>query len=263
MRSIGALVALCLGVFVSGSGSAQDRSSFPDQSVAQNLASVGRAPAAVSAPRPPWSAIGRVNRRPGGFCSGTLIAPDKVLTTANCLWDRSMGRWFAASDLHFLAGYHLGSSIEHRGVVAMEIPESVEINRRGYPKRPRNDWAVLTLERPIAANGKIRPIKKIRLGKRPRPGRLGPLVRAGFSPLRPHALTTARCRAVAFFNGSALMHSCSAVKAESGFPILVRTGAGWRVLGLQMTTFNRNKKSNGIGMALLVTAMSTSVQIRY
>ena len=267
MRSGFALVAACLGILIPGPVSAQEN--FPvanqvpvaDRAMAQNLAAVGRA--AMPAPRPPWSAIGRINRTPGGFCSGTLIAPDRVLTTANCLWDRSMGRWFHPGDLHFLAGYHLGKYIEYRRVVAMEFAQGVEINQRGYPRRASNDWAVLTLARPIAANGKIYPIKKIRLAKRPRPGRLGPLVRAGFSPLRPHALTTARCRAVAFFNRSALMHSCGAVSADSGFPILVQTSDGWRVLGLQMTTYNRDAKKNSIGMVLLVTAMSKNVQIRY
>jgi protease YdgD len=236
----------------------QDRASVPDQLVAQSLASM-----AVPAPRPPWSAIGRINRRPGGFCSGTLIAPDRVLTTANCLWNKPMGQWFHARDLHFLAGYHLGGHIEYRRVVAMEFSKGVEINQRGYPRQASNDWAVLTLARPIAASYMIQPIAKIRLNRRPRPGRLGPLVRAGFSPLRPHALTSARCRAVAFFNRSALMHSCNAVYADSGLPMFVRTSDGWRVLGLQMTTYNKNKKHNGIGMALLVTAMSKRTQIRY
>ncbi len=261
MRLVCALVVSCLGVFVSGPVSAQESVPVSNQLMAQNLATV--APAFVPAPRPPWSAIGRVNRRPGGFCSGTLIAPDRVLTTANCLWNENMGQWLAARDLHFLAGYHLGAYIEYRRVAAMEFSESVEINRHGYPKRPSNDWAVLTLDRPIAANGKIRPIAKIKLKRRPRPARLGSLVRAGFSPFRPHVLTTQRCRAVAFFNRSALMHSCSAVNADSGFPIFVRTSDGWRVLGLQMTTHRRHAKSNSIGMALLVTAMSERVQIRY
>ncbi|MDX1486214.1 MAG: trypsin-like serine protease [Alphaproteobacteria bacterium] len=271
MRFVVALVVLSLGVFSSGGVSAEERTpiSNQQQQAEGQLASQGYALAvphwyrAAPAPRPPFSAIGRINRRGGGFCSGTLVAYDRVLTTARCLWNRSLGQWYFAGDLHFLAGYHLGGHIEHRRVVSMEFSESLRVNSRGRPRRASNDWAILTLDRPIAASHKIQPVEMIKLRRRPRPGRIGPLVRAGFSPLKPHALTMSHCRAVAFFNRQALMHSCKAIYADSGHPIFVNTSDGWRILGLQMATYNRDAKSNGIGMALLVTAMSKRVQIRY
>ncbi|MEK9722387.1 MAG: trypsin-like serine protease [Rhodospirillaceae bacterium] len=36
----------------------------------------------------PWRAVGRVNKRTGGHCTGTLIAADQVLTAAHCLWHK-------------------------------------------------------------------------------------------------------------------------------------------------------------------------------
>ena len=35
-----------------------------------------------------WEAVGRLDRKGEGFCTGALIAPDIVLTAAHCLYDR-------------------------------------------------------------------------------------------------------------------------------------------------------------------------------
>ena len=205
-------------------------------------------------PRPPWSAIGRVNRRPGGFCSGTLITRIKVLTPAHCVWNRSRKVWIPSEDLHFLAGYHLGKYVEHRRIAYVELADNVDITRRGYPRNPKNDWAVLTLDRAISANASIHPIARLR-SRRIKPSKLGPLVRAGYSPYRPYALSSNSCRAVGMFGRSLLMHSCDATFADSGHPILVQTRQGWRLLGLQTVTHKKNKKMNGLGMAVLVSAI--------
>jgi protease YdgD len=227
----------------------------PGPEVARIPAPMPPPPAALPRPSWPWSAIGRVNRQRGGFCSGLLIGPDKVLTTARCLWDARLGRWTSTRDLHFLAGYHLGKQLAHRRAKSIELPAQIAMTSRGIPRRATNDWAILTLNQPIAASSKIRPVQLARLGDRLRPNALGPLSRAGYGPARPHAIESARCKAVTLLNPKVLLHDCAVTSAQDGFPVLVKTPAGWRMLGFQMRGLNLTAARKRMSMILLVTAM--------
>jgi protease YdgD len=250
MRLSAATGIALLCVLSAGAPSAAE----PDAWRAESAPSINLARLAPNTATPPWAAIGRVNRRPGGFCSGTLIGADKVLTSAHCVWQKRRSRWIDPEDLHFLAGYHLGSYLVHRRVAAVRLPDKLHMNRRGHPRQPVNDWAILTLDRPIATDA-VLPVFPMQRKHRLTPAKLGPLVRAGYGIYRPYALSTDTCRAVGLIGSSLLMHDCDATIFEAGHPILVKTNGGWRVLGLQMATYKRTRRKNGIGMAVLVTAI--------
>ena len=61
-----------------------------------------------------WEAVGRVNLIGTGFCTGTLIAPNLVLTAAHCLYDKHTGKRVDISTIEFLAGWRDGRAAATR-----------------------------------------------------------------------------------------------------------------------------------------------------
>ncbi len=61
-----------------------------------------------------WQAVGRLNIGDSGFCTGTLIAPDLVLTAAHCVFDTDHGGLVDAAQVEFLAGWRSGRATAYR-----------------------------------------------------------------------------------------------------------------------------------------------------
>lgn len=84
-----------------------------------------------------WAAVGRIDFGSNGFCTGTLIAPDVVLTAAHCLYDKATGEPHKPSEVTFLAGWRNGRAEALRDV-AMLLPHP------GY--RPGHDEDIAALK---------------------------------------------------------------------------------------------------------------------
>ncbi|MCH2095003.1 MAG: trypsin-like peptidase domain-containing protein [Rhodobacteraceae bacterium] len=69
-----------------------------------------------------WEAVGRLDM-PGGFCTGTLISSDLVLTAAHCVVDPEAGSKRDPDAMVFRVGYANGREIALRKVVEIAIAE--------------------------------------------------------------------------------------------------------------------------------------------
>lgn len=99
-----------------------------------------------------WAAVGRVNISGASFCTGTLIAPDLVLTAAHCVYFKATGRAVPPDRIHFLAGWRLGKARAHRRARAVLVHPGYKVAARSGTGRVAADIAVIALDRPISGD---------------------------------------------------------------------------------------------------------------
>lgn len=134
MRRMLAIVAACLSLGMSGSAWAGDR---PAQSL------------------PGWEAVGRLNISGKYMCTGSLVAPDLVLTAAHCMYDARTGRRINAQKIRFEAGLD-GRRAKAARMATKAVIHPEYVHRMQGQAQLGHDIAVLKLERPISTSH-IRP----------------------------------------------------------------------------------------------------------
>jgi protease YdgD len=199
----------------------------------------------------PWNAIGRISTSTGSYCTGVLIAPDRVATAAHCLWREKSLRWLPVYEISFLAGYRNGKYQERAAIASYFLPNGI-VDQQKRRLRKTGDWAVLKLRKPIGSEIKPIPLADFTQAFWEKTRRKGvSLIQAGYSYDKSEFLTQHDgCSITLFYRDDALMHhNCDATRGDSGSPIMVKRRGQYRLVGLHVAT-RRFGKTIATGVAV-------------
>jgi V8-like Glu-specific endopeptidase len=96
-----------------------------------------------------YQAVGRLDIGGRGYCTGTLVTMDLVLTAAHCLYDKRTGERVPATEITFKPGLRNGRAAAYRSIRRAAVHPEYSFGDPDTIQRVATDLAILELAQPI------------------------------------------------------------------------------------------------------------------
>lgn len=191
-----------------------------------------------------WEAVGRLDMAGSGFCTGTLIAPDLVLTAAHCVYHSATSDLLQAQEILFRAGLRDGTAIAERSVAQVVAHPGFDPRGAMTMENIAHDVALLRLKSPI--NSSLADPFILHSGTSQQKA----VSVVSYGRGRAEALSRQRSCQLLRRQGNVMAFDCNVTFGSSGAPVFAKSGNRGRIVSVVsgMTTINGQRVA--VGMAL-------------